>query len=102
MDRYSVYILTDRPRGVLYTGVTSDLIRRAAEHRDGVVGGFTRRYNTKILVWYEMHADVEAAILREKRIKRWRRAWKLELVEAMNPGWRDLWFDVTGQGHAPG
>ena len=49
-----------------------------------------------------MHADVEAAILREKRIKRWRRAWKLELVEAMNPGWRDLWFDVTGQGHAPG
>jgi putative endonuclease len=102
MDRYSVYILTDRPRGVLYTGVTSDLIRWAAEHRDGVVGGFTRRYNAKILVWYEMHADVEAAILREKRIKRWRRAWKLELVEAMNPGWRDLWFDVTGQGHAPG
>lgn len=99
MDRYGVYIMTNRPRGVLYTGVTGKLLQRNWEHREGVLGGFTERYNAKILVWYEMHADILEAIAREKRIKRWRRAWKIELIEQMNPGWKDLWFDLGGEGH---
>jgi putative endonuclease len=77
--------------------VTGDLVRRAWEHREGVVAGFTRQYRVKHLVWYEAHEDVEAALLREKQIKEWKRAWKIELIEAMNPGWRDLWFEIAGE-----
>ncbi len=95
MHTYFVYIVANRPRGVLYTGVTNDIVRRTWEHRTGAVPGFSRKYNTAILVWYEPFGDIELAIQREKRIKRWRRAWKLDLVEAMNPGWRDLWYDLT-------
>jgi putative endonuclease len=83
--------------GTLYTGVTSDLIKRAWEHREHFVEGFTKRYRVTRLVWYELHATMDAAIQREKRIKKWNRAWKLQLIDAMNPSWRDLWSDITGQ-----
>ena len=95
MDRYAVYIVADRPRGVLYIGVTSDLAKRTWEHREGVIAGFSKRYKLKQLAWYEMHGAIDAAIAREKRIKRWRRAWKIALVEQLNPGWKDLWFDIA-------
>jgi putative endonuclease len=93
---YWVYMLASRPEGTLYVGVTSDLVRRVAEHREGVVPGFTERYGVKRLVWYETHDSIEAAIRREKRLKKWPRAWKVALIESANPKWRDLWDDVTG------
>jgi putative endonuclease len=77
--------------GTLYVGVTNDLARRVSEHRNGVGATFTRRYDVKRLVWYERHADVGEAIAREKQLKKWERAWKLELIEAMNPDWPDLY-----------
>ena len=89
--RSYVYILASRRNGTLYTGVTTDLLRRVHEHREGATPGFTQRYGVKTLVWYEAHGDVVEAIAREKTIKRWRRAWKLALIEAMNPDWLDLW-----------
>jgi putative endonuclease len=92
---YFVYILASDRSGTLYVGVTSDLIRRVQEHREGLVPGFTKRYAVKLLVYFEPHRDINEAILREKRIKRWRRKWKLELIEAQNPQWRDLWIDLT-------
>jgi len=92
---YFVYILASQRNGTLYVGVTSDLIRRVQEHREGLVPGFTKRYAVKMLVYFEPHRDINEAILREKRIKRWRRTWKLELIEAQNPQWRDLWIDLT-------
>lgn len=91
---YYVYLLTNRPHGTLYCGVTNNLLRRLAEHRSGQASGFARRYNCLHLVWFEHHTDICAAILREKRIKKWRRAWKVALIEAENPGWRDLAFEV--------
>ena len=91
---YFVYMLASRRNGTLYTGVTNDLARRVSEHRDGFVPGFTREYGVKMLVWFEHHTDIEQAILREKRIKRWRRAWKLNLIETANPDWRDLYADL--------
>jgi len=87
---YFVYILTNRPNGTLYTGVTNDLARRLFEHREGRADSFTRRYNCTCLIWYENFTDIRQAILREKRIKKWRRAWKIELIESMNPEWNDL------------
>ena len=92
---YFVYILASDRNGTLSVGVTSDLIRRVQEHREGLVPGFTKRYAVKLLVYFEPHRDINEAILREKRIKRWRRKWKLELIEAQNPQWRDLWIDLT-------
>lgn len=92
---YCVYILASRRNGTLYTGVTSDLVRRTHAHREGLIPGFTKKYGVKLLVYFELHHDINAAILREKRIKRWHRKWKLELIEAQNPQWRDLWFDLT-------
>jgi putative endonuclease len=94
---YFVYILASRRNGTLYTGVTNDLIRRVQEHRQGLVDGFTKRYRVKLLVYFEVHQDINEAILREKRIKRWRRAWKLQLIEAENPQWRDLWAGLSGE-----
>ncbi len=94
MRRYHVYILASRRNGSLYTGVTGDLARRAGEHRAGVVEGFTTRYGVHRLVYVEEHDDPRTAIEREKRIKRWRRAWKVELIEGMNPKWRDLYDDL--------
>ena len=92
---YAVYILASKRNGTLYVGVTNDLVRRIQEHREGLVPGFTKRHRVKLLVYFEIHCDIEAAIGREKRIKRWLRKWKLELVEQQNPQWRDLWVELT-------
>ena len=91
----AVYIVCDKRHGTLYTGVTSDLARRIWEHRTGAVAGFTRRYGLKLLAWYEVHATMEDAIVREKRIKAWNRGWKVKLIERMNPTWRDLYEDLN-------
>ena len=91
MERhFAVYIMASRRRGTLYTGVTSDLVKRAWEHREGMVDGFTKQYGVKTLVWFEMHDNAESAITREKRLKEWRRAWKIDLIEKANPWWHDL------------
>ena len=89
MHTYHVYILTNQSR-TLYIGMTSDLTRRIEEHRSRAVSGFTSRYNVTQLVYYETTADVHAAIARERQLKRWRRSKKLGLIDAFNPGWRDL------------
>jgi len=91
-DAYiAVYMMSDRPRGTIYLGVTSQLPRRIWEHREGVEPGFTRRYGLKRLVWYEPHDDMGVAIGREKSPKRWPRQWKINLIEAANPHWADLY-----------
>ena len=89
-----VYIVTNRPNGTLYVGVTSDLARRAWEHREGLFAGFTRRYGLKRLVFFEQHDDIRSAIQRETNIKHWPRAWKARLIVASNPGWADLYEDL--------
>ena len=89
-----VYILASRRNGTLYVGVTSNLSRRIWEHKAGVVDGFSKRYGVHMLVYAELHATMEEAILREKRIKAWRRAWKLKLIEDANPTWRDLFSEI--------
>jgi putative endonuclease len=86
--------MASQRNGTLYVGVTSDIARRAWEHRTDFVDGFTRDYGVRRLVFVELHDSMEAAILREKRIKKWRRAWKLELIERTNPQWRDLYDDL--------
>ena len=91
-----VYILASRRNGTLYTGVTSDLIDRIWKHKHDWYPGFSRKYGCKRLVWFETHNDINAAIQREKRVKRWRRAWKLNLIEAQNPNWIDLYDHLTG------
>lgn len=85
-----IYVLASRPHGTLYVGVTSDLIGRLWQHRSGAVEGFTSRYKVHSLVRYEMFGDMEGAILREKQLKRWRRQWKINLIERANPAWHDL------------
>ena len=89
-----VYLLASKRNGTLYVGVTSNLPGRIHLHRNGLLAGFTREYGVKLLVWFEQHATMESAISREKRIKKWNRAWKLELIEAINPDWRDLAEDL--------
>ena len=89
-----VYILASEPYGTLYIGVTSDLIQRLAQHREGVTGGFTARYGVHRLVRYEMFGDMEGAILREKQLKRWHRQWKINLIEGDNPHWIDLAIEL--------
>jgi len=86
----TVYILASKRNGTLYTGVTSDLIGRIYQHREGVTPGFTSKHGVKRLVWFEQHATMDHAITREKQIKKWLRVWKLELIEEGNPRWRDL------------
>ncbi len=95
MADYFVYILTNKPRGTLYVGVTNDLIRRVFEHREGTVPGFTKRYGLKQLVYFEKYDDPNIAIQREKNIKHWSRGWKLDLIAGANPQWRDLYADIT-------
>ena len=90
-----VYILTNERNGTLYTGVTSDLPRRIWEHKTKVAKGFTEKYGLDKLVWYEMHLTMESAILKEKIVKRWKRKYKLKTIEAMNPGWRDLYEELV-------
>jgi putative endonuclease len=96
-----VYIMASGRNGTLYTGVTSDLIGRVWQHREGVLEGFTKRYGCKWLVWYEGPSQIEVAIAREKAIKAWRRAWKLVAIEAVNPDWDDLWPGLFGDGLSP-
>ena len=93
--RPCVYILANRRNATLYVGVTSDLVRRIFEHRADLVDGFTKRYGVHTLVYIEFHEEMGEAILREKRIKTWRRKWKLELIEQVNPTWRDLFDELA-------
>jgi putative endonuclease len=88
-----VYIMADRYRGGLYVGVTADLIRRVQQHRDGTGSDHVAEYSLTRIVYAERHEDITSAIAREKTLKRWRRDWKLALIEADNPDWRDLWDD---------
>ena len=89
-----VYILASKPKGTLYIGVTSDLIQRVWQHKNDFVEGFTERYGVHSLVWYEVHGSMESAITREKALKKWRRAWKIELIEEDNPKWLDLYNEI--------
>ncbi len=91
---YYVYILASRRNGTLYVGVTSDPIRRIWEHKSDLFDGFTKKYSVHHLVYYELTSDVNTAIKREKQLKKWRRKWKLELIEKMNPEWGDLYQDL--------
>ena len=93
--RFYVYVLASRPHGAIYIGMTNDLVRRVWEHKQGIVEGYTKRYRVKRLVYHEEHETAEAAIAREKRLKRWRRDWKDKLIEARNPDWRDLYDDIA-------
>ncbi len=95
---YAVYILASQRNGTLYTGVTRDLARRVWEHREGIVPGFSRKYGVKHLVWYDLFDDVNAAIAHEKRLKKWRRDWKINLIERDNPDWDDL-YNALGPTH---
>lgn len=88
---YFVYLLASGRNGTLYTGVTNDLVRRVAEHRDGLAEGFTKKYHVHHLTWFEVHDDIDQAILREKQIKRWKREWKVALFRETNPRWEDLY-----------
>ena len=90
----AVYIMASGERATLYIGVTGNLRLRTWEHREGLVEGFTKRYGVKHLVWFEFHSDFPSAIAREKQLKKWSRAWKLELIEGSNPQRRDLWGDL--------
>ncbi len=96
-----VYILASRRHGTLYTGVTNDLGRRVSEHRLGLIPGFTSEYGVKRLVFVEAHEDIRDAIVREKRIKKWRRDWKIELIECDNPMWDDLAVSLLGMDALP-
>lgn len=89
-----VYLLANRPDGTLYTGVTSDLVKRVWQHKNNVIEGFTKKYGVHRLVWYEIHSTMDTAIQREKRIKNWNREWKISLIIASNPAWRDLYPDL--------
>jgi putative endonuclease len=91
----AVYILASKRNGTLYIGVTSDLIKRIWEHKNNIVEGFTKRYNVHQLIWYELHESMESAITREKRLKNWKRKWKLELIEINNPKWIDLYDTIV-------
>ena len=96
MDRASyVYILASECYGTLYVGVTSDLVKRIWQHREGLADGFTKKYKVKRLVWFETHGDIIEAITREKQLKKWARAWKVALIQENNPDWRDLYEDFT-------
>jgi putative endonuclease len=92
---YFVYLLASRRNGTLYVGVTNDLMRRVCQHKQGLVEGFTKKYGVKLLVWYEQTESIEAAVLREKQIKKWNRDWKIELIRASNPLWRDLYEEIA-------
>lgn len=94
MRTYFIYMLASKRNGTLYTGITNDLIRRVYEHKEGIVQGFTRKYDVTRLVYYEETNDVTEAITREKRIKKWNRRWKIDLIEQHNPGWKDLYNDL--------
>jgi putative endonuclease len=91
---FYVYILASRRNGTLYIGMTDDIAKRAWQHRNGVIPGFTERYDVKLLVWLEVHDTRESAFLRERQMKKWNRAWKIRIIEKENPTWNDLWDDL--------
>jgi len=93
---FDVYMMASAPNGTLYVGVTSDLVKRVWQHKDGLADGFTKQYDVKTLVWFEPQGSAEAAINREKQLKKWNRAWKVQLIEEKNPHWRDLYSDIIG------
>jgi len=92
---FYVYLLASRKEGTLYLGVTKDLVRRTYQHREKLLPGFTSRYDVRRLVWFEVYDDPTTAIVREKQIKKWRRAWKIDLIETENPEWKDLYPEIT-------
>ncbi|WP_411816759.1 GIY-YIG nuclease family protein [Hyphococcus sp. DH-69] len=96
MKPFFVYILASKRNGTLYTGSTDDLGRRVWEHKEKIRKGFTAKYDVGRLVWYETHDTREAALLREKQIKKWNRSWKLRMIEAINPDWDDLYLSLNG------
>jgi putative endonuclease len=89
-----VYLLANKPHEVLYVGVTSNILARCWQHKTTATEGFTKNYHAHCLVYYELHATMEAAIYKEKQLKKWKRAWKIRLLEINNPAWRDLWNDI--------
>ncbi len=93
---YYVYILANKFNGTLYVGVTSNLVKRIWEHKGGLADGFTKKYGIKHLVYYEDHIDIENAIKREKRLKDWKRQWKIDLINKTNPNWNDLYQEIIG------
>ncbi len=95
MKQYFVYILASKRNGTLYTGVTSNLLKRVYEHKNNLIEGFTKKYNVHTLVYYEAYNDIYDAIAREKNIKKWKRLWKIELIEKSNPKWEDLYYSLS-------
>ena len=95
MKQYFVYILASKRNGTLYTGITSNLLKRVYEHKNNLVEGFTKKYNVHTLVYYEAYNDIYDAIAREKNIKKWKRQWKIELIEKSNPKWEDLYYSLS-------
>jgi len=96
LDKFPcVYIMASKPNGTLYIGVTSDLVSRCWQHKNDLVAGFTKTYRVHRLVYYELHHIIADAIAREKQLKKWNRAWKLSLIERLNPKWQDLWDEIT-------
>ncbi|MDP3538362.1 MAG: GIY-YIG nuclease family protein [Azonexus sp.] len=91
----AVYILASQRNGTLYIGVTSNLVKRIWEHRSDLTDGFTKQYRCHILIYFEQHVEMAEAIRREKQMKKWNRAWKIELIEKQNPDWRDLWPEIS-------
>ena len=94
MKKYYVYILASKKDGVLYIGVTGNLRRRIYEHKEGLIKGFSKKYNVNKLVYFEEYKDINYAIQREKRMKKWNRAWKIRLMEEFNKDWKDLYYDL--------
>ena len=90
-----VYILASHKNGTLYTGVTSNLIQRVYQHKNNLIEGFTKKYGVHSLVYYELHENILSAITREKQIKKWKRQWKIELIEKNNPNWKDLYYELV-------
>jgi putative endonuclease len=97
MKQPAVYMLASQRNGTLYIGVTSDLIQRVWQHKEGLADGFTKTYDVKMLVWYEQHETMESAISKEKAMKKWLREWKLKTIEQTNPDWNDLWPEIIGE-----
>jgi len=96
MNEYYVYMMANKKYGTLYVGVTNDLVRRIYEHKEGLANGFSKKYKLHHLVYFEQHIDINEAISREKVIKKWRRDWKINLIEQNNPHWVDLYCEIVG------
>lgn len=96
MKQPAVYILASQKGGTLYIGVTSNLIQRVWMHRQKCIPGFTKKYHIHLLVYFELCSDISAAIIREKKLKKWNRLWKIRLIEENNPNWNDLWSEIVG------